>query len=380
MSITNFGVILMIIAGFVAAVGESAIDEPKTKVQVFGKTAAGKTAHLYVLRNKGGMEAAITDFGASLVSLRVPDRRGKLGDVVLGYDGVSGYENGKVFLGATIGRYGNRIAKGKFALNGVKYTLATNDNGLNHLHGGLQGFSQKLWEAKEVSSQGQALELTYRSKDGEEGYPGNLTVRVTYTLSDKNELRIDYFATSDKETVVNLTNHSYFNLTGDPKGDILGHRLTLYASRFTPVDSGLIPTGELRSVKNTPFDFTTGTAIGARIDQDDKQLKLGKGYDHNFVIDRSDAKQLVKTVEVYEPVSGRAMDVYTTEPGIQFYSGNFLNGSAKGKAGVAYAQRTGFCLESQHFPDSPNKPDFPSTTLKPGQEYRTTTVYQFSAH
>lgn len=368
----------LVLCAAVAAFGAGT--KSKSEAVVFGKTGDGKMAHLYVLKNKNGMEAAISDFGATLVSLKVPDRHRKFADVVLGYDDVSGYENGKAFFGAAIGRYGNRIAKGKFALNGVAYTLATNDNGVNHLHGGLQGFSKKLWEAKEVAPNGQALELTYKSKDGEEGYPGNLTAHVTYTLTDRNELRIDYMATTDKETIVNLTNHAYFNLTGNPKNDILKHQLTLYASRFTPVDSGLIPIGNLHSVKNTPFDFTTSTAIGARINQDDEQLKLGKGYDHNFVLDQPNSKQLLKAAQVYEPVSGRAMDVYTTEPGVQFYSGNFLDGSEKGKGGVAYAHRTGFCLETQHFPDSPNKPDFPSTILKPGMQYKTTTVYQFSAH
>jgi aldose 1-epimerase len=325
------------------------------------------------------MEAAITNFGADLVSLKAPDRQGKLADVVLGYDQASGYENGKAYFGGTIGRYGNRIAKGKFTLNGTTYTLATND-GANHLHGGKRGFDKMIWEAKDVSgANGQALQLTYTSKDGEEGYPGNLKVQVTYTLTDNNELKIDYLATTDKDTVVNLTNHSYFNLTGDPKNDILKHELMLKASRFTPVDSGLIPTGELRAVKGTPFDFTTSTPIGARINNADEQLKLGKGYDHNFVLDRAEGEGLVKVGEVYEPTTGRVLEVQTTEPGIQFYSGNFLNGTEKGKGGLAYAHRTGFCLETQHFPDSPNQPKFPSTTLKPGQEYKTTTVYKFSA-
>lgn len=345
----------------------------------FGKTADGKEAVLYILRNKNGMEAAISNFGADLVSLKTPDRQGRLADVVLGHDQVSGYENGKAYLGATIGRYGNRIAKGKFALNGTTYTLATND-GANHLHGGKRGFDKVLWNAKDVSGPaGQALQLTYTSEDGEEGYPGNLNVQVTYTLTDNNELKIDYLATTDKDTVVNLTNHSYFNLTGDPRNDILSHQLMLNASRFTPVDSSLIPTGELRAVKGTPFDFTTSTAIGARINNPDEQLKLGKGYDHNFVIDRTEGAGLVKAAEVYEPTTGRVLEVLTTEPGVQLYTGNFLNGTEKGKGGQAYAHRTAFCLETQHFPNSPNKPEFPSTTLKPGQHYKTTTVYKFSA-
>ncbi|HYH01376.1 MAG TPA: aldose epimerase family protein [Terriglobales bacterium] len=352
---------------------------PPLPTSSFGKTADGKDAVLYVLKNKNGMEAAITNFGAALVSLKAPDRQGKLADIVLGYDQASGYENGKAYFGGTIGRYGNRIGKGKFALNGTTYTLATN-NGANHLHGGKRGFDKVLWEAKDASGAGgQALQLTYTSKDGEEGYPGNLNVQVTYTLTDNNELKIDYSATTDKDTVVNLTNHSYFNLTGDPKNDILSHELLVKASRFTPVDSGLIPTGELKPVKGTPFDFTTSTAIGARIKQTNEQLKLGKGYDHNFVLDRPEGAGLVKVAEVYEKTTGRVLEVQTTEPGIQFYSGNFLDGTEKGKGGQAYAHRTGFCLETQHFPDSPNKPEFPSTTLKPGQQYKTTTVYKFSA-
>jgi aldose 1-epimerase len=378
------------ILGLSAAMFVAASCKPKTETKPttvaptlptssFGKVADGKEAVLYVLKNKNGMEAAITNFGADLVSLKAPDRQGKLADVVLGYDQASGYENGKAYFGGTIGRYGNRIAKGKFTLNGTTYTLATND-GANHLHGGKRGFDKMMWEAKDVSgANGQALQLTYTSKDGEEGYPGNLKVQVTYTLTDNNELKIDYLATTDKDTVVNLTNHSYFNLTGDPKNDILKHELMLKASRFTPVDSGLIPTGELRAVKGTPFDFTTSTPIGARINNADEQLKLGKGYDHNFVLDRAEGEGLVKVGEVYEPTTGRVLEVQTTEPGIQFYSGNFLNGTEKGKGGLAYAHRTGFCLETQHFPDSPNQPKFPSTTLKPGQEYKTTTVYKFSA-
>jgi len=341
----------------------------------FGKTADGKQALLYVLKNKSGMQAAITNYGATLVSLKTPDRQGKFADVILGYDNVPGYENGKAYFGGTVGRYANRIGKSQFTLDGTTYKLAVND-GANSLHGGLKGFNKVFWDAKLLSPT--SLQLHYLSKDGEEGYPGNLSVLVTYTLTDNNELKIDYLATTDKDTVLNLTNHAYFNLTGDPKNDVLQHQLTLYASRFTPIDSTLIPTGEIRSVKNTPLDFTTDTAIGARINQDDEQLKLAKGYDHNFVIDRS-SDGSVKAAEVYEPTSGRVLDVYTDQPGIQFYTGNFLNGTEKGKGGQAYNYRTAFCLETQHFPDSPNKPDFPSTELKPGQQYRSTTVYKFSA-
>jgi aldose 1-epimerase len=369
--------VLTALALSVALNGAGAQSKSKPRVSAFGKTNGGKVVHVYQLKNKNGMEARIADFGATLVSLKTPDRHGKMADVVLGFDDVSGYEKTTAYLGATIGRYGNRIGKAKFTLDGKTYNLAAND-GANSLHGGAVGFNKKMWQAKE-SADGKSLTLNYTSKDGEENYPGNLKVTVTYTLTDNNELRIDYLATTDKDTVVNLTNHAYYNLTADPKNKILDHELKLYASRFTPVDSGLIPTGELRSVKGTPFDFTKSTVIGERINADDEQMKLGKGYDHNFVLDQPDSKKPVVAAEVYEPVSGRVMEVLTTEPGIQFYTGNFLNGSDKGKGGVAYEQRTGFCLETQHFPDSPNKPEFPSTELKPGQEYKTTTIYKFSA-
>lgn len=344
----------------------------------FGKTADGVEATLYTLRNKHGLEAAVTNFGATLVSLKTPDRQGKLADIVLGYEDVSGYEAGKVYFGGTIGRYGNRIAEGKFTLDGVTYSLATN-NGANHLHGGVRGFNKVMWQAKPLSRQ--SLELTYRSKGGEEGYPGTLDVKVTYTLTDSDELRIDYLAqlAPGKDTVVNLTNHSYFNLTGNPQNLILQHQVTLYASRFTPVDANLIPTGELRPVAGTPFDFTKATAIGARIDEPDEQLKLGKGYDHNLVIDRAKGNGLAKAAEVFDPSSGRELMIYTTEPGVQFYSGNYLDGTDHGKGGHIYAARSGFCLETQHFPDSPNHPAFPTTTLKAGQRYRSTTVLRFSA-
>jgi len=334
-------------------------------------TADGTQIQLYVLKNSRGMEVAISDFGATVVSLKVPDRTGNFADVVLGYDDASGYVNDKSYFGAAIGRYGNRIGKARFTLNGKTYELSKND-GENQLHGGVKGFNKKVWTAKPVRG---GVRFTYASKDGEEGYPGNLKAEVTYTLTDKNELKIDYRATTDKSTVVNLTNHSYFNLAAD--GDILKHELTLHASKFTPVDATLIPTGEIRDVKNTPFDFTKAAAIGSRIGNEDEQLKFGKGYDHNFVLDRPKAG-LATVAEVYEPTSGRVLTVLTTEPGIQFYSGNFLDGTTKGKGGKAYEFRTGFCLETQHFPDSPNKKDFPSTVLNPGSEYKSTTIYQFS--
>jgi aldose 1-epimerase len=358
--------------------GQTAEAKSKMQKQTFGKTEDGQQADLYILTNKNGVQATITNYGATVVSLRVPDRNGQLADVALGYDNVKDYETGKAYFGATVGRYANRIARGKFTLNGATYTLPKND-GENSLHGGTKGFSKRFWTAKEVSARnGQALELKYLSKDGEEGYPGNLSVTVVFTLTDNNELKIDYSATTDKETVLNLTNHSYFNLAGQGSGEILSHQLTLYADRFTPVDATLIPTGELRSVKGTPFDFSHATEIGARINQDDQQLKFGRGYDHNWVLNKPKAGELTLAAELYEAKSGRVVEVRTTEPGIQFYSGNFLDGTAQGKENKVYNYRTGLCLETQHFPDSPNHPDFPSTVLKPGQHFRSTTIYKFS--
>jgi len=345
--------------------------------KVFGTTADGKTADLYTLKNKNGMQVSITNFGATVVSIIVPDKAGKMADVALGYDDLAGYELNKNYLGVLVGRYGNRIAHGKFSIDGAEYTLAKN-NGDNSLHGGIKGFNKAMWEAKEVSKGGEpAVEMKYVSKDGEEGYPGNLFVTVVYTLTNKNELKIDYSATTDKKTVVNLTNHTYFNLAGQGSGDILKHDLMINADTFTPVDSGLIPTGELKKVEGTPFDFRRTTAIGARIDASDEQIKLGGGYDHNFVLNRKAATGLSLAARVSDPASGRTMEVWTTEPGVQFYTGNFLDGSFKGKGGGAYQKRTAFCLETQHFPDSPNHPSFPTTLLKPGEKYHTTTVYKF---
>ena len=347
--------------------------------RAFGKTGDGKQVDLYVLTNKNGVEVDITNFGAAVVSLKVPDRHGKTDDVVLGYDDLDGYLHDKSYFGATVGRYANRIAHGKFTLNGTTYALAKND-GENHLHGGVRGFNKVVWEAKDVSTAGvAALRLNYLSKDGEEGYPGNLSVQVTYTLTNNNELKIDYVVTTDKDTVLNLTHHSYFNLAGQGKGDILQHQLLLHASRFTPVDATLIPTGEIRSVKGTPLDFATATAIGSRIDQGDEQLKLGHGYDHNFVLDGGRGGTPVLAAQVYEPSSGRVMEVWTTQPGIQFYSGNFLDDTIRGKSGSPYRRRAAFCLETQHFPDSPNKPNFPSTILKPGSQFKSSTTYKFSS-
>jgi aldose 1-epimerase len=307
--------------------------------------------------------------------LKTPDRGGSLGDIVLGFDSVQGYTaNPGPFFGALIGRYGNRIGHARFKLEGVEYKLPKND-GENTLHGGPNGFDKRVWTPRELPDGG--LELTYPSTDGEEGFPGNLTATVTYHLTDANELRIEYSAITDKDTVVNLTNHSYFNLKGAGSGDILGHLVRLNADRFTPVDAGLIPTGELRSVKGTPFDFRKPGAVGAHIEESDEQLKLGHGYDHNWVLNRTNGG-LVLAAHVEEPTSGRVLEVRTTEPGVQFYTANFLDGTIKGKGGLTYGRRSALCLETQHFPDSPNKPKFPSTTLKSGQTFHSTTVFRFS--
>ncbi len=330
---------------------------------------------LYTLRNRNGAEARISNYGGLVISLKVPDRNGRFGDVVLGYDNLADYIKDSPYFGALIGRYGNRIAKGKFTLDGRQYTLATN-NYPNALHGGLKGFDKVLWEAKVLTTaEGPGLKLQYVSKDGEEGYPGTLSVTAVYTLTEDNALRLEFTATTDKDTVVNLTHHSYFNLAG--KGDILNHQVMIPASRFTPVDSTLIPTGELRPVEGTPFDFRRLTPIGARIRQDDEQLKFGGGYDHNWVVDKP-AGQLGLMARVFEPTTGRVMEVFSTEPGLQFYSGNFLNGSNKGKGGWVYQFRNGLSMEPQHYPDSPNQPSFPSVVLKPGQVFHNTIIYRFS--
>ncbi len=366
---------LISIFGFLLAANINAMTKPEIKKQPFGKTADGEAVDLYTLTNANGVEVAVMTYGGTVVSLKVPDRAGKLTDVVLGYDSLDGYLKSSPYFGSIIGRYGNRIAKGAFSLNGHQYTLAKND-GENTLHGGVKAFDKVVWKASEVKSKtGVGLSLSYLSKDGEEGFPGNLSVTVVYRLTNGNELKIDYSATTDKTTVINLTHHSYFNLAGE--GSILNHEMMIDASRFTPVDNGLIPTGELRSVKGGPMDFTKPARIGARIDEQNEQLVLGKGYDHNWVLNNS-AARLALAARAYEPASGRVMEVYTTEPGIQFYTGNFLDGQITGKGGQVYKKRYGFCLETQHFPDSPNKPSFPSTVLKPGRTYRSTTVYKFS--
>lgn len=368
-----FFVFLLILSPLAVAVAQPSITSAP-----FGKTADGQSVEIYTLRNRHGMEARITNYGGIVVSLTAPDRAHKFADVVLGYDDLDSYLNPPFpYFGAIIGRYGNRIAKGRFTLNGVEYKLAVN-NGENHLHGGLKGFDKVVWTAQQIkSAAGPALALTYLSKDGEEGYPGNLRVRVVYTLTNNNELKIDYTASTDKDTVTNLTHHSYFNLAGEGNGDILDHRVVLKASRFVPTDAGSIPTGELKNVTGTPFDFLSAHAIGERIDDDDPQLKFGNGYDHTWVINGR-AGVLRQAASVYEPVTGRVMEVWTTEPGVQFYTGNFLDGSRPGKSGKPYQRRSGFCLETQHYPDSPNRPNFPTTTLRKGATYRSTTIYRFS--
>ena len=345
--------------------------------KIFGKLNDGSEVYEYTLTNTKGMKARIINYGAIVVSLDVPDKNGKLSDVVLGYDNLEGYVGDKTFQGSIVGRYGNRISKGKFVLDGKEYQLTLND-GENHLHGGSKGFHKVIWNAEPIeSTTDPALKLTYKSLDGEEGYPGNLTIEVVYTITKDNELKIQYSVTTDKITILNPTHHSYFNLTGDPTNTILDHQLMINADKTTEVGPGLITTGKLTEVVNTPMDFRKSTKIGARINVDDVQLKLGLGYDHNWVLNNYD-KQVKKVVELYDPQSGRLMEVLTDQPGMQFYSGNFLDGSIKGKKGINYQYRTGLCLEAQLFPDSPNKPDFPSATLKPGETYRQTTIYKFS--
>jgi aldose 1-epimerase len=338
----------------------------------FGSLPDGTHVHIFTLTNRNRLEARITNYGGIVVSLKVPDRNGNLADVVLGFDSLAEYLANSPYFGALIGRYANRIAQGRFVLDGVDYHLDKN-NGPNSLHGGAAGFNKKVWTARELPDGG--LELQYQSKDGEGGFPGNLTATATYHVTDTNELRIDYGAITDRNTVINLTNHSYFNLKGAGSGDILGHLVTLDADRFTPVDSTLIPTGELRSVAGTPFDFRTPMTIGARIEQADEQLRFGNGYDHNWVLN-GDGKRLARAARVEEPESGRILEVLTTEPGVQFYTANSL-GPLRGKGGKTYGRRSALCLETQHFPDSPNHKDFPSTVLKPGERFQSTTVYRF---
>lgn len=343
----------------------------------FGITPEGTHINRYTLRNQHGLEVSVINYGGIITSLFVPDKNGVFEDVVLGFDSLADYQKENPFFGALIGRFGNRIAKGRFTLEGKTYTLATNNNE-NHLHGGIKGFDKVIWNIDEVASpEGAAIKLTYVSNDMEEGYPGTLTTEVTYTLTHANELKITYKATTDKRTIVNLTQHSYFNLSGNTKRDILGHELTLYANTFLPVDATLIPNGKFQEVTNTPFDFTQPTVVGSHIHAEDQQLKYGLGYDHCWVLNpTSDSLRLAAVL--YDRPTGRQMEVFTTEPGIQFYSGNFLDGSLTGKYGVTYQHRTGLCLETQHFPDSPNQKNFPSVELNPGETYQSQTVYKFS--
>ena len=370
--------VFVAMAGCLCAAGFASAADAKAGVEKkdYGKTPDGVAVEEYTLTNAHGMKAKVITYGAILTELDVPDKDGKFADVVLGFDDLKGYLTKHPYFGATVGRVANRVAKGKFSLAGKDYTLATN-NEPNALHGGEKGFDKRVWKAGPVeSNKGVAVEFTYKSAAGEEGYPGNMTATVTYTLTDKNELRLDYTATTDKATPVNLTNHSYFNLAGPASGDILGHEMMLVAQKYTPTDETLIPTGEIKPVKGTPFDFTTPTPIGKHIGE----LKGDPaGYDLNYVLTKADDKGASLAARVRDPKSGRVMEVYTTEPGIQFYTGNFLDGTNKGKGGTVYKKHQGFCLEAQHFPDSVNHKDFPSTILQPGKTYKQLTVYQFSA-
>ena len=355
--------------------------KPGVTVADFGRMPDQRPVQLYTVTNANGLRMDVTNYGAIIVRLYVPDRDGKLDDVVLGFDTLAEYGPDSPYFGAVVGRYGNRIADGKFTLDGKTYTLAKNNtpNGVPvHLHGGVVGFDKVLWQGEPVTKDGTpGVKLTYTSRDGEEGYPGNLTVTVHYWLTNNNELKITYAATTDKATPLNVTQHTYFNLLGAGVDTILGHEVTLDASHFTPTDKGLIPTGEIAPVEGTPFDFRKAHKIGARIDADHEQLKLGGGYDHNWVLDKK-GDGLARAALVYEPTTGRQIEVLTTEPGIQFYAGNFLDGTIKGKQGRTYVYRGGLCLETQHYPDSPNQPNFPSTILRPGKTYESTTIYRFS--
>jgi aldose 1-epimerase len=353
---------------------------------LFGRLPDGRPVTVYTLAGSGGVEIRVIDYGATILSIVAPDRDGRPGDIVLGYDDLASYLDASPYLGAVVGRYGNRIAAGRFTLDGVEHQLTTND-GANHLHGGEAGFDKVLWRSTPIDREGAiGVAFSYRSPDGEEGYPGTLDAEVDYLLTADNELVIDYRATTDAATPVNLTHHSYFNLAG--AGDILGHLLTIEADRYTPVGAGLIPTGELAPVAGSPFDFTRPIAIGERIDEEDAQLELGLGYDHNWVLRREDEGASVSAdgalapmllaARVVEPTSGRVLEVETTEPGLQFYSGNFLDGSITGKGGRVYGHRSGFCLEPQHYPDSPNRAGFPSTILRPGERYHSRTIYRFT--
>ena len=348
-------------------------------MQPFGKTPDGHQVSLYTLSNKAGMQVSITNYGGTITSIKVPDRDKHFDDVVLGFDNLEGYTSpsNKSYFGATIGRYANRIANGTFTLDGKTYHIPTNE-GTNALHGGTVGFNKRVWTAKEVStSNGPALELHYLSPDGEMGFPGDLSVTVRFSLNDHNELRLEYMATTDKPTVLNLTNHSYFNLSGQGNGTILHDKVMLAADQFTPVDKDLIPTGQIKSVAGTPFDFRKSTVIGSRINEDNEQLKLAKGYDQNWVLNNK-GESIALAAKVEDPHSGRVLEVLTNQPGIQFYTGNQLDGSNHGKGGKVYQRNAALCLETQHFPDSPNHSNFPSTVLRPGQKFDRTTIFRFS--
>lgn len=367
----------LLIAGFLPILPMIHAADSSITAKPFGTTSDGKKVTQYTLANASGASVSIINYGGIVTSLRVPDRNGKVSDVVLGFKSLSDYEEKSPYFGCLVGRYGNRIANGEFTLDRSTHHLAKNNNGQS-LHGGLKGFDKVLWDAvPSMTKQGPSLRLSYLSRDGEEGYPGNLSVTATYTLTDKNELKLVYRAKTDKPTVVNLTHHSYFNLAGQGSGDILGHVVTIHAGKYTPIDEVLIPTGKLAPVKGSPFDFRKPTAIGDRINGDDPQLRNGRGYDHNWVIDKLPG-HLGLVARVEEPKSGRVMEVISTEPGVQFYSGNFLDGTLVGKGGKVYGFRSGFCFEPQHFPDSPNRRNFPSTVLRPGETYKNTIIYRFS--
>jgi len=367
---------VLFLAVSIAAAAQPASSQAGVQQQPFG-TKDGRPITLYTLTNSHGVEVRAMTYGGIIVSIRVPDRKGQMADIVLGHDTAEGYMPNPPYLGAIVGRYANRIANGTFTLDGKSYTLPKND-GPNTLHGGTtRTFDKVVWDGEPLKGKS-GVAFTYLSKDGEEGFPGNLKIKVTYTLNDDNELTVDYEATTDKATPINASQHSYFNLAGEGNGDILSHEITINADRFTPVDKNLIPTGELRPVKGTPFDFATSTKIGARIDDNYDQLVLGHGYDHNFVLNRK-GEGMVLAARVYEPTTGRALEVSTTQPGVQFYTGNFLDGSVTGKQSHVYKRRYGFCLETQHFPDSPNHPSFPNTILRPDERFHQVTVFKFSA-
>ncbi|HET9373108.1 MAG TPA: aldose epimerase family protein [Vicinamibacterales bacterium] len=354
------------------------VQKPSSRLALtpYGKTPDGQVIEVITLNNNRGVEMSVMTYGGTILSLKTPERRGQSGDIVLGFDSLESYFDKSPYFGCLIGRYCNRIAKGRFTLDGTPYQLPIN-NDPNSLHGGTTGWDKVVWKADTFqNAMGQGVVLTHVSPDGDQGYPGKVTADVTYTLTDDGRLVVDYHAVTDKPTVINLTQHSYFNLSAGASADILGHQLMLNADRYTPVDETLIPTGEIAAVEGTPFDFRTPTAIGARINQDHEQLKRGKGYDHNWVLTRQ-GDGLMPAARVVDPASGRTLDISTTEPGIQFYSGNFLDGTLTGKSSKTYAHRSGLCLETQHYPDSPNQPTFPSTVLRPGQEYRSQTVFRF---